>query len=155
MSDPLIGSFATSLQHIRETFKQSTLNPVRGILTDRLIEQACRDAGHTWRACLLEPVPTVLSMIAGALWPEDSWQAAASVLWAALRALDPDIQFRMRPAGLPARQTPSGRPADRRPHLRRRPPLRRPAAARAAVRYPKAQRPQDRAPEGDRALRPR
>jgi len=65
---------------------------MRDLLTNALIEQSCRDAGHAWRDCLLNPVATVLSMVAGALWPEESWQAGADLLWNNFCSQHPEIQ---------------------------------------------------------------
>jgi hypothetical protein len=76
MSSSIIGRFPSRLEAVRRKIEESQLNALRELLPDSAIVQACRDAGHKFRRRLLTPVVTVFHMIAAALWPEKSFQAA-------------------------------------------------------------------------------
>ena len=76
MSSSIIGRFGSRLEPVRRKIEESQLNALRELLPDSAIVQACRDAGHEFRRRLLTPVVTVFHMIAAALWPEKSFQAA-------------------------------------------------------------------------------
>ena len=65
------------LEDIRARLKQGQLNALRELVPDRVIEGACRDAGHGYRDRLLPPLVMVFHYLAAALWPEDSFNAAA------------------------------------------------------------------------------
>jgi len=62
--------------------KQSHLNAVRGVLTDRMILSVCRDHGVEFRDRLLSPVVTTMHLIATALWPGNTFQQAWRVFGA-------------------------------------------------------------------------
>jgi len=61
--------------------EQVTLNAIRDVLPDSLILEACRDVGYRFRRRVLTPVVTVLHMLLAAIWPEESFQASADLLW--------------------------------------------------------------------------
>ena len=56
-----------------------------------MIESACRFVGHQYRKRSLTPIITVLHMILAALWPEESFQASADLLWDTVSAADPQV----------------------------------------------------------------
>lgn len=72
-----IGISEGRLEEVRARLKQGQLNALRDLLPDRLIDQACREAGHEYRDRLLSPLVMVFHYLAAALWPEDSFNAAA------------------------------------------------------------------------------
>jgi len=65
------------LEDIRARLKQGQLNALRELLPDRIIDNACREAGHVYRDRLLPPLVMVFHYLAAALWPEESFNAAA------------------------------------------------------------------------------
>ncbi len=71
-------------------FEQVTLNAIRGILTNSMIETACRLVGHRYRKRSLTPIITVLHMVLAAIWPEESFQASADLLWDTVSAAGPE-----------------------------------------------------------------
>ena len=77
----IIGTKVEKRPAIGFELEQVTLNSVRHILPNAAIEQACRDAGHTYRRRTLTPIVTVLHMILAAIWPEESFQASLQLLW--------------------------------------------------------------------------
>ena len=80
-SDTIIGNRSEILNQIRTGLRTTTLNSIREVLTDREIEEGCREIGLFFRNRLLTPVVTVLHMILAALWPEESFNAGWQVLW--------------------------------------------------------------------------
>jgi len=72
-----IGISEGQLEEIRRQLKQGQLNALRQLLPDRVIDQACREVGHVYRERLLPPLVMVFHYLAAALWPEDSFNAAA------------------------------------------------------------------------------
>jgi hypothetical protein len=72
-----IGISAARLEDIRTRLKQGQLNALRELLPDRIIGEACREAGHAHRDRLLPPLVMVFHYLSAALWPEDSFNAAA------------------------------------------------------------------------------
>jgi hypothetical protein len=81
MPSQRIGTDASGGSSVSSKLEQVSLNSVREVLPDRVIEQACRDCGHTYRQRVLTPVVTVLHMILSAIWPEESFQASWHLLW--------------------------------------------------------------------------
>ena len=65
------------LEDIRARLKQGQLNALRELLPDRIIDNACREAGHAYRDRLLPPLVMAFHYLAAALWPEESFNAAA------------------------------------------------------------------------------
>ena len=76
-----IGTDASGSSSVSSKLEQVSFNAIREVLPDRVIEQACRDCGHTYRQRVLTPVVTVLHMILSAIWPEESFQASWHLLW--------------------------------------------------------------------------
>ncbi len=76
MSGSNIDSFTAQVEAVREKIESSQLNALRDILPDRIILDACREVGHTFRRRLLGPVVAVFHMIGAALWPEKSFNGA-------------------------------------------------------------------------------
>jgi len=72
-----IGISQPRLEEIRQRLKQGQLNALRELLPDRLIERVCCETGHRYRERLLPPLVMVFHYLAAALWPEDSFNAAA------------------------------------------------------------------------------
>jgi len=54
-----------------------------------MIETACRLVGHRYRKRSLTPIITILHMILAAIWPEESFQASADLLWDTVSAAAP------------------------------------------------------------------
>ena len=78
MFDFGIGVSAARLEAIRRRMKEGQLTALRELLPDRVIDGACAQAGHTYRERLLPPIVMVFHYLYAALWPEDSFQAAAA-----------------------------------------------------------------------------
>jgi len=76
-----------------------TFNAIRQVLPDRLIEGACRAVGHVYRRRTLTPVVTVLHMLLAAIWPEESFQAGADLLWANFAAAFPWLNSKQPSSG--------------------------------------------------------
>jgi hypothetical protein len=70
-----------SLEEIRGKLQTTTLNSIRGVLSDQAILDACRASGVIFRNRLLPPVVTVLHMLLAAFWPEESFAASWQVMW--------------------------------------------------------------------------
>ncbi|MFH0963671.1 MAG: IS4 family transposase, partial [Planctomycetota bacterium] len=66
------------LEAIRRRMKEGQLNVLRELLPDRVIHEACAQMGHAYRERLLPPIVMVFHYLYAALWPEDSFQAAAA-----------------------------------------------------------------------------
>ncbi len=76
MSSSSVGSFNSELEAVRESLRESHLNVLRNTLRDSDILGACKKIGHRYRKRLLTPVVAVFHMIAAAVWPDASFQAA-------------------------------------------------------------------------------
>jgi hypothetical protein len=81
MPGNIIGKDAPKSPALSTSLQQVTFNSIRKILPDRAIDQACRDVGYRFRKRTLTPVVTVLHMILAAIWPEESFQASAQLIW--------------------------------------------------------------------------
>ena len=79
-----IGEGAASLQSIRRSLQELSLNSVRKVLPDRAIVSACRAVGLEWRERKIPPIVVVLHMVLAALWPEKSFAASWQTIWAGL-----------------------------------------------------------------------
>ncbi len=79
MSDLSVGDFNVELEAVRANLRESHLNALRNVLKDADILAVCREVGHTFRKRLLTPVVAVFHMIAAAIWPDASFQAAWEV----------------------------------------------------------------------------
>jgi hypothetical protein len=79
MSGSSVGGFGAELEAVRSNLRESHLNALRNVLRDDDILSACREVGHEFRKRLLTPVVAVFHMIAAAVWPEASFQAAWEV----------------------------------------------------------------------------
>lgn len=89
-----IGPTQISLEDIRRKLETTTFNSIRGLLTDRMIEEACRSAGVVYRQRLITPKVTVLHMLLAALWPEASFAAGWQVLWDSMTSRLPEAAGR-------------------------------------------------------------
>ena len=87
----VIGNASEILKQIRSGLSAQTLNSIREVLTDRLIQDACREIGLFFRNRLLTPVVTVLHMVLAAVWPEDSFNASWQVMWDSMVSRQPDV----------------------------------------------------------------
>jgi hypothetical protein len=81
MSTNKIGDSGQNSTGISDQLQQVTLNSIRNILPDTMIEQTCQEIGHTFRRRKITPVVTVLHMVMAALWPEESFNACWQVMW--------------------------------------------------------------------------
>jgi len=54
-----------------------------------MIDTACRVVGYHYRKRSLTPIITILHMMLAAIWPEESFQASADLLWDTVSAADP------------------------------------------------------------------
>ncbi len=72
-------SFSTALESI-------TLNSIRKILPDKIIQDACHQVNYNYRNRFITPVVTVLHMVIAAIWPEESFNAAWQLSWASFVA---------------------------------------------------------------------
>lgn len=90
MSMPIVNRLATD-EEIRSMLRESPLGPLREMLPDAAILQACRDAGYTFRRRLYGPVVTVLHYLAQAIQREQSFAATWQELWAPLAADFPEV----------------------------------------------------------------
>jgi hypothetical protein len=82
-----IGDRQDRLEGIADRLERYTLNSIREVLPDRVIEAQCSAAGMGYRKRCLTPVVTVLHMIMAGLWPEQSFAAAWHVHWCCAKAL--------------------------------------------------------------------
>ena len=76
-----IGQLASSGPVFPLALEQVTFNAIREVLPDRLILRACQAVGYSYRRRVLTPVVTILHMLLAAIWPEESFQASADLLW--------------------------------------------------------------------------
>ncbi|NLW87303.1 MAG: transposase [Planctomycetes bacterium] len=88
----IIGKDAPLGPGISWALQQVTLNSVRKVLLDAAIDRAASHAAHTYRSRILNPVVTVLHMILASLWPEESFQASAHLLWDNLTGAFPGLR---------------------------------------------------------------
>jgi len=63
---------------MRTRVSEGQLNALRALLPDDAIWKACNIEGYKYRRRLLTPLVVILHYLSAALWPEDSFQAAAS-----------------------------------------------------------------------------
>ena len=87
-----IGTRPQNSETISDHLEQVTLNAVRNVMTDRLIEQSCDAVGYRFRHRKITPVVSVLHMVMAALWPEDSFNACWQVLWDHFISWFPDFK---------------------------------------------------------------
>jgi hypothetical protein len=76
---------------LSEKIVASTLTSIQQLLPDSRIKQVCKEVGYTWRDRVLTPAVTVLHMILAAIWPEESFNAAWQVQWAAVASRYPEL----------------------------------------------------------------
>jgi len=89
-----IGPAPVALEDIRRKLETGTLNSIRGLITDRMITDACRSVGLVYRNRLITPKVTVLHMLLAALWPEASFAAGWQVLWDSMTSRLPEAAGR-------------------------------------------------------------
>jgi putative transposase len=92
MSNKSIGKKVEETSNICSRFESVTFNSIRKALPDRVIIQACVEAGHRYRIRRITPVLTVLHMIVAAIWPEDSFVASWQLLWSSFVAAFPYLR---------------------------------------------------------------
>lgn len=90
MSMPIVNRRATA-EEIRAMLRQSPMGAVREMLPDAAILDACREAGHTFRRRLYDPVVTVLHYVAHGLQREESFAATWQEFWVPLAADFPEV----------------------------------------------------------------
>jgi len=78
MTCSCIGVSGLDLEAMRTRLREGQLNALRQLLPDKAILDACERAGYVYRRRLLTPLVTVLHYLSAAIWPEDSFQAAAA-----------------------------------------------------------------------------
>jgi hypothetical protein len=78
--------------------EQVSFNAIREIVPDQLIDRVCQAVGHRYRKRSLTPIVTVLHMLLAAIWPAESFQASASLLWGNFQAACPWL-----PRAMPSR----------------------------------------------------
>lgn len=78
MIDSIIDFSCLELEHIRSLVGQRQLAAIRQLLPDSVVWNACRSTGYSFRRRLLTPLVTVLHYLSAALWPQESFQAAAA-----------------------------------------------------------------------------
>ena len=76
--DKDIGKFRVEVEEIRRNIVEGQLNALREILPDKEMERVCREVDYTYRKRLMTPMATVLHYLMASLWPEESFQAAAT-----------------------------------------------------------------------------
>ena len=81
MSINRIGNSGCNSEEISDQLEQVSLNSIRNILHDKMIEQTCKEVGYNFRKRKITPIVTVLHMIMAAIWPEESFNACWQVLW--------------------------------------------------------------------------
>jgi len=87
---PIVHRRAT-VEEIRTMLRQSPLGPVRQMLPDQAILDACQACGYTFRRRLYDPVVTVLHYLTQALQREESFAATWQGLWTPLTADLPEL----------------------------------------------------------------
>ena len=78
MINSAIGFSGAGLEAMRVRLREGQLNALRELLPDEAIWKACDSADYSYRKRLLTPLVVVLHYLTAALWPEDSFQAAAA-----------------------------------------------------------------------------
>ena len=86
-----IGIRSAETEKISSMLESVSLNSIRKVLPDSLIQQACCEAGHTYRERQLSPIVTVLHMITAAIWPEESFVAGWQTFWVAVASKFPQL----------------------------------------------------------------
>ena len=81
MSINRIGNSGCNSEEISDQLEQVSLNSIRNILHDKMIEQTCKEVGYNFRKRKITPIVTVLHMVMAAIWPEESFNACWQVLW--------------------------------------------------------------------------
>ena len=71
-----VGGWGGEVESVRRKIEESQLCALRELLPDSAIHGSCARCGYEYRRRLLTPVVVVFHMIAAALWPEKSFQAA-------------------------------------------------------------------------------
>lgn len=94
MSSVSFGISEPNAPAISEKIVASTLNAIQQFLPQDKIRQVCEEVGYTYRERVLSPAATVLHMILAALWPEESFNAAWQVQWAAVASRHPELAGR-------------------------------------------------------------
>jgi hypothetical protein len=79
---------------ISSLLESVSLNTLRQILPDWVIQEACRSAGYSFRRRCITPVVTVQHMLLSAIWPEESFNAAWEVLWDVFHSQYPELDCR-------------------------------------------------------------
>jgi hypothetical protein len=87
MLNKSIGKAARKTSNFCRNFESVTFNSIRKVLPDSVIDDACDQAGYTYRIRRISPILTVMHMIAAAIWPEDSFVASWQLLWASFTAI--------------------------------------------------------------------
>jgi hypothetical protein len=90
MSMPIVNRRPAN-EEIRSMLRQSPMAAVRQMLPDAAILAACRQAGHSFRRRLYDPVVTVLHYVAQAIQREESFAATWQDFWAPLAADFPEL----------------------------------------------------------------
>ena len=99
MSNSRIGTDASGSSNVSFQLQQVTFNSVRKVLPDSVVEQACLDVGHRYRARALPPIVTMLHMILAAIWPEESFEASSQLLWDNAVGAFPELQGKLPASG--------------------------------------------------------
>jgi len=99
MRTGIIGTEAAGSPALCDALQQVTFNSIRNVLPDAAIADACRRVGHRYRCRVLTPVITVLHMILASLWPEESFQASAQLIWDTFLAAFPQLSARRPSSG--------------------------------------------------------
>jgi len=94
MRKDTIGKTPSAATKIPDALESVTLNSMRNLVSDELVEQTCQEVGYRFRRRKLTPVVTVLHMILSALWPEESFNACWQVLWDTFVSWFPQFQGR-------------------------------------------------------------
>jgi hypothetical protein len=79
--------------------EEISLNSIRKVLPDRIINDGCQVANHTYRNRILTPIVTVMHMLLTALWPDTSFFAAWQVMWFTLKSNACDLEGKSPSAG--------------------------------------------------------
>lgn len=91
MVPDFIGRTHAKSSGICTLLEPASLNTLRQILPDSVIQEACRAAGYSFRHRCLTPVVTVQHMLLSAIWPEESFNAAWEVLWDTFHSQYPEL----------------------------------------------------------------
>lgn len=91
MFNKSIGEVVEKNETISGKLESITFNSIRKVLPDNAILEACRQVKYDYRNRLITPVMTVLHMVAAAIWPEDSFNAAWQLVWSSFSASFPPM----------------------------------------------------------------